>query len=150
MMFALYQSLGISPSCQDHSKIIGSALTDIQHANSALLGECHQDLTYVQFVSVFQDLILYHQGYIFLAPAFLSGLWDLGLLKAWLVKTEERKTFSTSVFSISNATRSPMSFSSGSTFFLVFLLSLWLQKPFLLSLTSMARLNFVWALVFLS
>lgn len=54
--------------------------------------------------------------------SLVSGLWDSWRL-IWLVKTEEKKTFSTSDFPFSNVTRFPMSFRSGSTFFLVFLVS---------------------------
>lgn len=42
--FLAKDASGISPSRQDHSKIIGNALTVTQHTNSALLGACHETL----------------------------------------------------------------------------------------------------------
>ena len=39
-------------------------------------------LMHIQFAYMLLDLILSHQGYIFLAPAVTLGLWDLRFLKA--------------------------------------------------------------------
>lgn len=71
-------------------------------------------------------------------------LWDPRFLKAsLLVKTEQKNTFSTSAFSLSRLNSSPILFSSGSMFYLVFcLLLMCLQKLFLLSFTSLAGINY--------
>uniref|UniRef100_A0A8B9S2F8 Uncharacterized protein n=1 Tax=Apteryx owenii TaxID=8824 RepID=A0A8B9S2F8_APTOW len=61
-----------------------------------------------------------------------------------------KKACSNSAFSVSFVTRAPTPFSKGPTFSLVFLLLLmYLKKPFLLSLTSLARFNSKRALAFL-
>lgn len=79
----------------------------------------------------------------------IFGTWD-----SWrpvlLVRTEAKKAFSTSAFSLSSVTTTLILF-SGLMFSLVFFLSLvYLQKPFLLPLTSVARFNSIWASVFLT
>lgn len=65
-------------------------------------------------------LILFHQRYISLSPAIQSRTWN-----SWRstleVKTKTQKAFSSSAFSLSQETKSPISFRRGTTFFLVFL-----------------------------
>lgn len=81
----------------------------------------------------------------------LSFMAQVVLLEHLLVKTKATKSVSTSAFSISCLTRSPVSFWRGFTFSLVFLLSLMLlQKLFLLLLVPLARFNFIRALAFLT
>jgi len=46
------------------------------------------DLMYVQTDETFPDLILFHQGYVFLASAFPCGLWNLGFLKVSLASKD--------------------------------------------------------------
>lgn len=76
-----------------------------------------------------------------------SGTWDSWRL-VLLVRTEVKKVFSTSVFSLYQVTTSPLSLRRIPSFSLVFLLSLrYLQKPLLLMM-SLARFSFVWALLF--
>jgi len=66
------------------------------------------------------------------------------------LKAEAKKAFSSSAFSASSVTRTPASFSSGPTLSLVFrLLLMYLNKPFLLSLTPLAGFNSRWTLAFL-
>ena len=106
----------------------------------------------VPFVYVSPDLILFHQGNDCLAPDFLlgSGAWDSWRL-ALLVKMEAKTAFSTSAFSMSCLTRSPVSLGNGPTFSLVLHLSLlYLQNPILLPLTSLTRSNFSWAVAVLT
>lgn len=68
-----------------------------------------------------------------------------------LVKAEAKKASRTSAFSLSCVDRSLISFSSGWTFSLAFLLSfVYLQKPFLSPLTSLARFCCGGALAFLN
>ena len=69
---------------------------------------------------------------------------------ALALKTKAKKAFINFVFSVSSITRTPTSFSSSPTLSLVFhLLPMYLKKPFLLSLTSLATFNYRWVLHFL-
>lgn len=73
-----------------------------------------------------------------------SMVWN-SLELASAAKTEANKTFSNSTYSVSFITTAPTSFSSTPTFSLVFLLLLmYLKKPFLLSLTSLASFDSKW------
>lgn len=81
---------------------------------------------------------------------FLLGLlgdsWGLSLSVAIYAK----KPFTASAFSASSVTNVAAPFSNGPTFPLVFLLVLvYLKKPFLLSLTSLAKFSSRWTLSFL-
>lgn len=42
----------------------------------------------IRSVCLYPDLIIFHQGYIFLAPAFPSSLWDLQFLEAGLASED--------------------------------------------------------------
>lgn len=72
---------------------------------------------YAQFAYAFPDQMLFHQGYLFLAPVFAPDLWNLAFLIVLIVKALITSTFSTTF-----VTRVHALFSSMSIFYLTFLL----------------------------
>ena len=85
-----------------------------------------------------------------LHAAFPSALWDLGLLKASHPSKDWGKGgFQYLSFFHALCNQVPVLLSSGPTLSIVFLLlPVYLQEPFFLSLTSLARFNFIWAIAF--
>jgi len=85
---------------------------------------CH-GLVHLWVSQMVSNLIFSHSGQFFFLPVRAFAICDLGSVAgALVVKTEANKLLSTSAFSISQVARSPVSFQRGTTFFLVFLLSL--------------------------
>ena len=79
----------------------------------------------------------------------VSGTWD-SRRPILLANTEAVTAFGASAFRMSCVTRSPVSLSNGPTVSLVSLLfPVYLQKPFLVSLASLAKFHAIWALAFL-
>lgn len=84
MTFAFFQSSGAFFYCYKLSKIIESALTrtstrSLSNHGSVLSGPMDSFIS-----SLFSNLILLHQGYVFLAPGFPTSLRHLGLLRTSL------------------------------------------------------------------
>lgn len=99
---------------------------------------------YVQFTQVFFDSNSLPTRVFLLRSRLassVSGTWDFSRLFL-LVKTEAKKSVSTPAFSMSYVTRSPASFSNGTTFSLVFSLThRYLEKPFLLPVAGLGRFS---------
>lgn len=101
---------------------------------------------------MFSDLISSYSGQSFILPVPAFAFCDLGSKAGTLlVKTEAKKSLSTSTSSTSQVTRSPVPFQRRAAFSPFFLLSpTYLSKLFLLPLTSVARFNSIRALTFLT
>lgn len=133
----LFSTLQVSlPVIVIIQRLSGVASKWHQPAPSFLLDVSHQDLcnSLCPVCCVFPDLI-FCQGYNFLAPDFplVSGASD-----SWRLTLLAKAAFSTSASSVSCVTRLPVSLSSGPIFSLFFyLLLMYLQKSFLLPLTSL-------------
>lgn len=78
-----------------------------------------------------------------------SGFRELGFLKVSLASKDWGEKWILTAFGKSCVKRSPISFSNG-CILIFFLLPMYTQKPFLLSLMFLDRLNSSWALSFLT
>lgn len=124
-----------------------------QQTPSAHTGVTHQDF------SMSSLLKFYSLKWSFFIDSTYSSLqnssWSLESRDSqkWiiLVNPKAKKAFGTPVFSMSYVTRIPVAFSRRPRFSLVFIVPfMYFKKPFLLLLTSLNRIKFLWALALLT